>query len=435
MNEPAKSSSGIAGSQARRKTSASNKGVSSRGISSNQLSPELLQKMDAWWRAANYLNIGQIYLMANPLLKEPLKTEHIKPRLLGHWGTSPGLNLIYVHLNRLINKYDLDIVYMAGPGHGGPAIVANVYLEGTYTEYFPNIRQDEQGMLKLFRQFSTPGGIPSHVSAPTPGSIHEGGELGYVLMHAFGAAFDNPELIVAAVVGDGEAETGPLEGSWKGVKFINPVRDGAVLPILHLNGYKIAGPTVWGRESDEHIRDFLAGHGYEAFFVEGSDPMQVHQDFAATLEAVILRIREIQTDAREHGFKERPVWPALVLRTPKGWTGPKVVDGLPVEGTFRAHQVPLANVRDNPTHLKLLEEWMRTYKPEELFDQNGRFRAEYAELAPKGRRRMGDNPHASRVHPTAWPNASRYFQEERQVSQFPTFLSRRDKLESIGRCV
>ena len=338
MNEPAKSSSGIAGSQARRKTSASNKGVSSRGISSNQLSPELLQKMDAWWRAANYLNIGQIYLMANPLLKEPLKTEHIKPRLLGHWGTSPGLNLIYVHLNRLINKYDLDIVYMAGPGHGGPAIVANVYLEGTYTEYFPNIRQDEQGMLKLFRQFSTPGGIPSHVSAPTPGSIHEGGELGYVLMHAFGAAFDNPELIVAAVVGDGEAETGPLEGSWKGVKFINPVRDGAVLPILHLNGYKIAGPTVWGRESDEHIRDFLAGHGYEAFFVEGSDPMQVHQDFAATLEAVILRIREIQTDARKHGFKERPVWPAIVLRTPKGWTGPKVVDGLPTEGTFRAHR-------------------------------------------------------------------------------------------------
>ena len=395
MNEPAKSSFGIAESEAPRKTKTSKKGESSQGILPNPLSPELLQKMDAWWRAANYLNIGQIYLLANPLLKEPLKSEHIKPRLLGHWGTSPGLNLIYVHLNRLINTYDLDIVYMAGPGHGGPALVANVYLEGTYTEYFPDITQDEQGMLKLFRRFSTPGGIPSHVSAPTPGSIHEGGELGYVLMHAFGAAFDNPDLIVAAVVGDGEAETGPLEGSWKGVKFLNPVRDGAVLPVLHLNGYKIAGPTVWGRESDERIRDFLVGHGYEALFVEGSDPMQVHQDFAAALEAAILKIREIQTDTRQNGFRERPVWPAIVLRTPKGWTGPKVVDGLPVEGTFRAHQVPLANVRDNPEHLKLLEEWMHSYKPEELFDQNGRFRAEYAELAPKGQRRMGDNPHAN----------------------------------------
>jgi xylulose-5-phosphate/fructose-6-phosphate phosphoketolase len=395
MNELANSRSDIEKSGASQKANAPKKKMSSRGVSSIQLSPELLQKMDAWWRAANYLNIGQIYLLADPLLKEPLKSEHIKPRLLGHWGTSPGLNLIYVHLNRLINKYDLDVVYMAGPGHGGPAIVANVYLEGTYTEYFPNITQDEQGMLKLFRQFSTPGGIPSHVSAPTPGSIHEGGELGYVLMHAFGAAFDNPELIVAAVVGDGEAETGPLEGSWKGVKFLNPVRDGAVLPILHLNGYKIAGPTVFGRDSDDQIRDFLAGHGYEALFVEGSDPMQVHQDFAATLEAAILQIREIQAEARKHGFKERPVWPAIVLRTPKGWTGPKVVDGLPVEGTFRAHQVPLANVLNNPEHLKLLEEWMRSYKPEELFDQNGRFRAEYAELAPKGQRRMGDNAHAN----------------------------------------
>ena len=395
MKEPAKSISGAMGTEAPQKGSASKKTASSREGASDQLSPELLRKMDAWWRAANYLNIGQIYLMANPLLKEPLKPEHIKPRLLGHWGTSPGLNLIYVHLNRLINKYDLDVVYMAGPGHGGPALVANVYLEGTYTEYFPSITQDEQGMLKLFRQFSTPGGIPSHVSAPTPGSIHEGGELGYVLVHAFGAAFDNPELIVTAVVGDGEAETGPLEGSWKGVKFLNPVRDGAVLPILHLNGYKIAGPTVWGRDSDEHIRDFLTGHGYEASFVEGSDPKQVHQDFAAKLEAAILRIREIQTDARKDGFTERPVWPAIVLRTPKGWTGPKVVDGVPVEGTFRAHQVPLANVRDNPEHLKLLEEWMRTYKPEELFDKNGCFQGEYAELAPKGKRRMGDNPHAN----------------------------------------
>src|ERR1700752_1442969 len=389
MNESAKTTYIIAEPEAPQKA------VSSQSVSPTPLSPELLQKMDAWWRAANYLNIGQIYLMANPLLKEPLKAEQIKPRLLGHWGTSPGLNLIYVHLNRLINKYDLDVVYMAGPGHGGPAIVANVYLEGTYTEYFPSITQDEQGMLKLFRQFSTPGGIPSHVSAPTPGSIHEGGELGYVLVHAFGAAFDNPELIVAAVVGDGEAETAPLEGSWKGVKFLNPVRDGAVLPILHLNGYKIAGPTVWGRDSDEHIRDFLTGQGYDASFVEGSDPMQIHQDFAATLEAAILQIREIQAEARKHGFKERPVWPAIVLRTPKGWTGPKVVDGLPIEGTFRAHQVPLANVRDNPEHLKLLEEWMRSYKPQELFDKNGRFETEYAELAPKGERRMGDNPHAN----------------------------------------
>src|ERR1700757_799335 len=366
MKEPAKPISGAMGSEAPRKGSPSKKTASSREGASEQLSPELLRKMDAWWRAANYLNIGQIYLMANPLLKEPLKPEHIKPRLLGHWGTSPGLNLIYVHLNRLINKYDLDVVYMAGPGHGGPALVANVYLEGTYTEYFPNITQDEQGMLKLFRQFSTPGGIPSHVSAPTPGSIHEGGELGYVLVHAFGAAFDNPDLIVAAVVGDGEAETGPLEGSWKGVKFLNPVRDGAVLPILHLNGYKIAGPTVWGRDSDEHIRDFLTGHGYEASFVEGSDPKQVHQDFAAKLEAAILRIREIQTGARKNGFTERPVWPAIVLRTPKGWTGPKVVDGVPVEGTFRAHQVPLADPAGNPEHLAQLDAWLRGDRPQEL---------------------------------------------------------------------
>ena len=314
---------------------------------------------------------------------------------LGHWGTSPGLNLVYVHLNRLINQYDLSVVYMAGPGHGGPALVANVYLEGTYTEHFPHITQDQEGMLKLFRQFSTPGRIPSHVSAPTPGSIHEGGELGYVLVHAFGAAFDNPDLIVAAVVGDGEAETGPLEGSWKGNKFLNPVRDGAVLPILHLNGYKISGPTIWGRESDDRIGNFLAGHGYEPVFVEGSDPMTVHQEFSGTLETAILKIREIQSNARENGFKQRPVWPAIVLRTPKGWTGPKIVDGLPVQGTFRAHQVPLAGVRDNPAHLKQLEEWMRSYRPEELFDEKGRFRVEYAALAPKGQRRMGANPHAN----------------------------------------
>ena len=359
------------------------------------MSDELLRRMDAWWRAANYLNIGQIYLLDNPLMREPLRREHIKPRLLGHWGTSPGLNLVYVHLNRLITEYDADVIYMAGPGHGGPALVANVYLEGTYTEHFPAITEDEAGLRALFRQFSTPGGIPSHVSAPTPGSIHEGGELGYVLVHAFGAAFDNPDLLVAAVIGDGEAETGPLEGSWKGVKFLNPARDGAVLPILHLNGYKIAGPTVWGRESDENIAAFLQGHGYEAHFVTGDEPMIVHRQFAAALETAYLRIRAIQTAARRDGLRERPVWPALVLRTPKGWTGPKVVDGVPVEGTFRAHQVPLSNVRDNPDHLRLLEEWLHSYRPAELFDDAGRFRPEYASLSPRGARRMGANPHAN----------------------------------------
>jgi xylulose-5-phosphate/fructose-6-phosphate phosphoketolase len=359
------------------------------------LNDDLLHKMDAWWRAANYLNIGQIYLMENPLLREPLRVEHIKPRLLGHWGTSPGLNLIYVHLNRLITEYDANMIYMCGPGHGGPAMVANVYLEGTYTEYFPLVTQDEPGMRRLFRQFSTPGGIPSHVSAPTPGSIHEGGELGYVLVHAFGAAFDNPDLLVTAVVGDGEAETGPLEGSWKGVKFLNPVRDGAVLPILHLNGYKISGPTVLGRDDDATIADLLRGHGYETYFVAGNEPLNVHREFAATLDAAYLRIREIQRDARTNGLRTRPLWPAIVLRTPKGWTCPKIVDGVPVEGTFRAHQVPLASVRENPEHLRLLEAWMRSYRPEELFDAGGRFRAEYAALAPIGERRMGDNPHAN----------------------------------------
>ncbi|MEO8604259.1 MAG: phosphoketolase family protein [bacterium] len=359
------------------------------------ISDDLLAKMDAWWRAANYLTIGQIYLMENALLRQPLAVEHIKPRLLGHWGTSPGLSLIYVHLNRIIRQYDANIIYMAGPGHGGPALVANVYLEGTYSEFFPAVTRDAAGLRTLFRQFSTPGGIPSHVSAPTPGSIHEGGELGYVLVHAFGAAFDNPDLVVAAVIGDGEAETAPLEGSWKGVKFLNPTRDGAVLPILHLNGYKIAGPTVWGRESDENIAAFLKGHGYEAHFVEGDDPPTVHRAFATTLETAFLRIRAIQTEARSKGFHVRPVWPAIVLRTPKGWTGPKVVDGLPIEGTFRAHQVPLSSVRENPAHLKLLEDWLRSYRPEELFDTAGRFRAEYAELAPSGDRRMGANPHAN----------------------------------------
>ena len=359
------------------------------------LSPDELSRMDAWWRAANYLNVGQIYLSANPLLRDKLTIEHIKPRLLGHWGTSPGLNLIYVHMNRLIKKYDLDTIYMAGPGHGGPALIANVYLEGSYTEFYPEVTRDEAGLLRLFRQFSTPGGVPSHVSVPTPGSIHEGGELGYVLVHAFGAVMDNPDLLVTAVVGDGESETGPLAGSWKSIDFINPARDGAVLPILHLNGYKISGPTVWGRHSDADLAKFFEGQGYEPYFVEGDDPAKVHQDFAGTLEAAVLKIRAIQTAARAGGPTERPMWPLIVLRTLKGWTGPKIVDGLPVEGTFRAHQVPVSDVLTKPEHLRILEEWMRSYRPEELFDEQGRFRAEYAALAPEGDRRMGSNPHAN----------------------------------------
>jgi xylulose-5-phosphate/fructose-6-phosphate phosphoketolase len=359
------------------------------------LSPEELRKIDAWWRAANYLNVGQIYLMANPLLKEKLAPAHIKPRLLGHWGTSPGLNLVYVHMNRVIRKYDLDAIYMAGPGHGGPAVLANVWLEGTYTEFYPKVTQDEAGMLRLFRQFSTPGGVPSHVSVPTPGSIHEGGELGYVLLHAFGAVMDNPDLFVAAVIGDGESETGPLSGSWKSIDFVNPARDGAVLPILHLNGYKISGPTVWGRRSDQDLSDFLRGQGYDARFVEGDDPATVHQQFAACLERAVLDIKAIQGAARSGGGKDRPLWPAIVLRTPKGWTGPKVVDGVPIEGTFRAHQVPVTDVKTKPEHLRILEDWMRSYKPEELFDGNGTFRQEFAALAPTGERRMGANPHAN----------------------------------------
>ncbi len=354
-----------------------------------------LERLHAYWSAANYLTVGQIYLLDNPLLRQPLTPEHIKPRLLGHWGTSPGLNLIYVHLNRLIRERDANVIYLAGPGHGGPAIVANVYLEGTYSEVYPDVSQDAEGMRRLFRQFSTPGGIPSHVSVPTPGSIHEGGELGYVLVHAFGAAFDNPDLIVAAVVGDGEAETAPLEGSWKGTRFLNPVRDGAVLPILHLNEYKIAGPTALGRASDEEIGHLLQGHGYDVHFVAGDDPPVVHQQFAASLDACYGAIRAIQEDARKHGFRQRPPWPAIVLRTPKGWTGPRVVDGVPIEGTFRAHQVPLARVKDNPEHLRMLEGWMRSYQPEKAFDQNGRLIAALAELAPKGERRMGANPHAN----------------------------------------
>ncbi len=370
--------------------------VKTPALPARRLSPELLDKMHRYWCAANYLTIGQIYLKENPLLREPLKPEHIKPRLLGHWGTSPGLSLIYVHLNRLIREHDVDAIYLAGPGHGGPAVVANVYLEGTYSEIYPEITRDEDGLRRLFWQFSTPGGIPSHVSVPTPGSIHEGGELGYVLTHAFGAAFDNPNLLVAAVVGDGEAETGPLAGSWKSTAFLNPARDGAVLPILHLNGYKIGGPTVFGRAHDEDLRHMIEGHGYEVHFVEGSDPRYVHQLFAATLEHCYECIRAIQERARGGGRRDDHArWPAIVLRTPKGWTGPKEWDGVPIEGTFRAHQVPLTDVRTNAAQLRALEDWMRSYQPEKVFDQNGRLIAELAELAPVGDRRMGANPHAN----------------------------------------
>ena len=363
------------------------------------LSSEQLDLMQRYWQAANYLTIGQIYLQANPLLREPLRPEQIKPRLLGHWGTSPGLSLIYLHVNRLIRERDADVIYLAGPGHGGPAIVANVYLEGTYTEIYPEVTQDVEGMRRLFRQFSTPGGIPSHVSVPTPGSIHEGGELGYVLTHAFGAAFDNPDLIAVAVVGDGEAETGPLAGSWKSTDFLNPVRDGAVLPILHLNGYKISGPTTLGRSSDDDVRALIESNGYAVTFVEGDQPARVHQALAAALDAAYDRIRDIQRQARAAGsaadVRERPRWPAIVLRTPKGWTGPAVVDGKPITGTFRAHQVPLDNVKTNPAHLAQLEAWMRSYEPERLFGADGRLLPELAALAPSGDRRMGANPHAN----------------------------------------
>jgi xylulose-5-phosphate/fructose-6-phosphate phosphoketolase len=359
------------------------------------LSPELLRRMDAYWRAANYLAVGQIYLLDNPLLRQPLEPRHIKPRLLGHWGTTPGQNFIYVHLNRLIRQHDLRMIYIAGPGHGGPALVGNTYLEGSYTELYPNITRDEAGLARLFKQFSFPGGIPSHVAPETPGSIHEGGELGYSLSHAFGAAFDNPGLIVACVIGDGEAETGPLATGWHGNKFLNPATDGAVLPILHLNGYKIANPAVLARIGNEELTEYLRGCGYHPYFVEGDDPPRMHQLMASTLEQVIGEIRRIQASARSEGVGDRPRWPMIVLRTPKGWTGPKVVDGEQVEGTFRAHQVPLAQVRTNPAHLRLLEEWMRSYRPQELFDAGGALRPELAQLAPEGDRRMGANPHAN----------------------------------------
>jgi len=357
-------------------------------------SDELLL-MDRYWRAANYLSVGQIYLYDNPLLREPLTLDHVKPRLLGHWGTTPGLNFIYVHLNRLIKMHELNVIYITGPGHGGPGLVANTYLEGTYTEFYPNISQDAEGMKKLFRQFSFPGGIPSHVAPETPGSIHEGGELGYSLVHAYGAVFDNPDLLACCVVGDGEAETGPLAASWHSNKFLNPVRDGAVLPILHLNGYKIANPTVLARLSQDELTSLLVGYGHNPYFVEGDEPEVMHQLMSATLDSVLAEIQTIQREARENGFKQRPGWPMIVLRTPKGWTGPKVVDGKQVEGTFRAHQVPLSQLAEKPEHLRMLEDWMKSYHPEELFDENGRLKSELADLAPSGNRRMGANPHAN----------------------------------------
>ncbi|MGO6950604.1 phosphoketolase family protein [Rhizobium leguminosarum] len=352
--------------------------------------------IDRYWRAANYLSVGQIYLLANPLLREPLQPEHIKPRLLGHWGTTPGLNFIYAHLNRLIRARDLDIIYMCGPGHGGPGMVANTYLEGIYSEIYPDISEDAEGLRKLFRQFSFPGGIPSHAAPETPGSIHEGGELGYALVHAYGAAFDNPDLIVACVIGDGEAETGPLAASWHSNKFLNPARDGAVLPILHLNGYKIANPTILGRTSDEDLYHLFEGYGYEPFFVDGHEPRDMHQQMAATFDQVFDRIREIQNEARNGKAPDLcPRWPMIVLRSPKGWTGPKEVDGKRVEGFWRAHQVPVSNCREDDSHRKILEDWMRGYDPEDLFGTDGRLKPELRALAPVGKRRMGANPHAN----------------------------------------
>ncbi|OGI53368.1 MAG: phosphoketolase [Candidatus Muproteobacteria bacterium RIFCSPHIGHO2_12_FULL_60_33] len=359
------------------------------------LSVDELRRIDAYWRAANYLAVGQIYLLDNPLLREPLKPEHVKPRLLGHWGTTPGLNFLYVHLNRIINKYDLNVLYVAGPGHGGPALVANTWLEGSYSEFYPNVARDAEGMQRLFRQFSFPGGVGSHVTAETPGSIHEGGELGYALSHAYGAAFDNPDLLVACVVGDGEAETGPLAAAWHSNKFLNPATDGAVLPILHLNGYKIANPTVLARIPRAELESLFLGYGYQPYFVEGDEPEAMHQLMAATFDAVIGAIRSIQQRARANGVSPRPRWPMIILKTPKGWTGPKEVDGQKTEGSWRSHQVPFGELVEKPAHLKLLEQWLCSYRPEELFDDNGAPKPELAALAPKGARRMGANPHAN----------------------------------------
>jgi xylulose-5-phosphate/fructose-6-phosphate phosphoketolase len=411
------------------------------------LDPERARQLHRYWCAANYLTVGQIYLRENPLLREPLRPEHIKPRLLGHWGTSPGLSFIYAHLNRLITDTDANVIYLTGPGHGGPAIVANVYLEGTYSEIYPEVSMDAAGLRRLFRQFSSPGGIPSHVSVPTPGSIHEGGELGYVLAHAFGAVFDNPDLIAIAVVGDGEAETGPLEGAWKSVKFIEPSRDGAVLPILHLNGYKISGPTVLGRDDDGDVRKLLEAHGYDVTFVEeprsdaaveggrngaGADAMPMHLAFAQALDGSYERIRAIQAAARARsGASARPRWPAIVLRTPKGWTGPRVVDGTPVEGTFRAHQVPLANVRANADHLSMLDRWMRGYRPDELFERRPAHRGSRAARFSRVRRAGAEAGHrASRVDAPSRAMDARHIQE--QEERVPAVLPRRDQLQSPG---
>jgi xylulose-5-phosphate/fructose-6-phosphate phosphoketolase len=364
-------------------------------LKKNPLSKELLRKINAYWRAANYLSVGQLYLRDNPLLRKPLELSHVKSMLLGHWGTTPGQNFIYVHLNRIIKKYDLDMIYISGPGHGGPALVGNTYLEGTYSEVYPHITPDEEGLKRLFTQFSFPGGIPSHVSPECPGSIHEGGELGYSLSHAFGAAFDNPELIVACVVGDGEAETGPLATAWHSNKFLNPINDGAVLPILHLNGYKIANPTVLARIPHKELNQLLKGYGWEPYLVEGDEPEKMHQLMAYALEKSVLEIKKIQNHARNKKDTSRPRWPMIVLRSPKGWTGPKEVDGLANEGTFRAHQIPLQVDADHPKHLRLLENWMKSYKPEELFDEKGALLPELAKLAPRGERRMSANPHAN----------------------------------------
>lgn len=368
---------------------------------SSSLSNEMIQRIDAYWRAANYLSVGQIYLLDNPLLKRELKIEDVKPRLLGHFGTTPGLNFIYAHLNRVIKEYDLDVIFLAGPGHGGPALVANTYLEGSYTDFYPNITEDEEGMKALFKQFSFPGGIPSHVAPETPGSIHEGGELGYVITHAFGAVFDNPDLIAACIIGDGEAESGPLAASWHSNKFLNPISDGAVLPILHLNGYKIANPTIFARMPRDELRKLLEGYGYKPYFVtyeeqdKSVDHKSIHQKMAITLDTVISEIKEIQKKARKNHDPARPMWPMIVLETPKGWTGPKIVDGKIVEGSWRSHQVPLADIVKNPSRLPALEAWLKSYKPEELFDSKGRLFAELSALAPKGLRRMGSNPHAN----------------------------------------
>jgi xylulose-5-phosphate/fructose-6-phosphate phosphoketolase len=369
--------------------------TASEAGSTGPLSAEELRLIDAYWRAANYLSVGQIYLLENPLLREPLAPEHVKPRLLGHWGTTPGINFVYAHLNRVIRNWDLNAIYVVGPGHGGPAAVANAYLEGTYTEVYPDVTRDADGLRALFRQFSFPGGIPSHVAPETPGSIHEGGELGYALSHAYGAAFDNPDLLVCCVVGDGEAETGPLATSWHSNKFLNPAGDGAVLPILHLNGYKIANPTVLARIGDEELTSLLEGYGHRVHWVDGSEPAAMHQRMAAVLDEVVEEIGAIQRAARVDGRAERPRWPMIVLRTPKGWTGPTVVDGLATEGTWRSHQVPLSEVRTNPEHLAELDSWLRSYRPDELFDDGGALVAELAALSPKSHRRMSANPHAN----------------------------------------